>query len=126
MVRGIGVGRCGRSRHPGSFGWAARGLLAKKGRDAERILDFGERGWLAIDPTGLLGDRGFDSLTRSVIPTTQRQHQVGLRGELRWWLTRRTGTQAFAKVHLGVGRARPMAPETALVAGEIAATQLSL
>jgi streptomycin 6-kinase len=24
------------------------------------ILDFGERRWLAIDPKGLLGDRGFD------------------------------------------------------------------
>jgi streptomycin 6-kinase len=24
------------------------------------VLDFGERGWLAIDPKGLLGDRGFD------------------------------------------------------------------
>ncbi len=24
------------------------------------VLDFGERGWLAIDPKGLVGDRGFD------------------------------------------------------------------
>jgi streptomycin 6-kinase len=24
------------------------------------VLDFGERGWLAIDPKGLLGDRAFD------------------------------------------------------------------
>ncbi|MEN3976414.1 aminoglycoside phosphotransferase family protein [Emcibacter sp. SYSU 3D8] len=24
------------------------------------ILDFGDRGWLAIDPKGLLGERGFD------------------------------------------------------------------
>jgi streptomycin 6-kinase len=24
------------------------------------ILDFGTRGWLAIDPKGLLGERGFD------------------------------------------------------------------
>jgi streptomycin 6-kinase len=24
------------------------------------VLDFGERGWLAIDPKGLLGDRGYD------------------------------------------------------------------
>ena len=24
------------------------------------ILDFGERGWLAIDPKGLSGERGFD------------------------------------------------------------------
>ena len=26
----------------------------------ENILDFGERGWLAIDPKGLIGERGFD------------------------------------------------------------------
>ena len=26
----------------------------------DNILDFGERGWLAIDPKGLLGERGFD------------------------------------------------------------------
>lgn len=26
----------------------------------ENILDFGERGWLAIDPKGLSGERGFD------------------------------------------------------------------
>jgi len=24
------------------------------------ILDFGDRGWLAIDPKGLIGERGFD------------------------------------------------------------------
>ncbi len=47
---------------------AARELLASP-RDVvvlhgdihhENILDFGERGWLAIDPKGLLGERGFD------------------------------------------------------------------
>lgn len=26
----------------------------------QNILDFGERGWLAIDPKGLLGERGYD------------------------------------------------------------------
>jgi streptomycin 6-kinase len=26
----------------------------------ENMLDFGERGWLAIDPKGLIGERGFD------------------------------------------------------------------
>jgi streptomycin 6-kinase len=26
----------------------------------ENILDFGKKGWLAIDPKGLLGERGFD------------------------------------------------------------------
>lgn len=46
----------------------ARELLAKP-RDVRvlhgdihhfNILDFGERGWLAIDPKGLVGERGFD------------------------------------------------------------------
>jgi streptomycin 6-kinase len=26
----------------------------------DNVLDFGERGWLAIDPKGLIGERGFD------------------------------------------------------------------
>ena len=26
----------------------------------DNVLDFGERGWLAIDPKRLLGERGFD------------------------------------------------------------------
>lgn len=26
----------------------------------ENVMDFGERGWLAIDPHGLIGERGFD------------------------------------------------------------------
>jgi streptomycin 6-kinase len=47
---------------------AARELLAEP-RDVgvlhgdihhDNILDFGERGWLAIDPKGLFGERGFD------------------------------------------------------------------
>src|SRR5262245_62065215 len=47
---------------------AARDLLASQREGAVlhgdihhgNILDFGERGWLAIDPKGLVGDRGFD------------------------------------------------------------------
>lgn len=47
---------------------AARGLLADP-RDVvvlhgdlhhDNVLDFGARGWLAIDPKGLVGERGFD------------------------------------------------------------------
>lgn len=46
----------------------ARGLLAEP-RDRTvlhgdlhhgNVLDFGDRGWLAIDPKGLIGERGFD------------------------------------------------------------------
>lgn len=47
---------------------AARSLLANQqgirplhgDLHHDNVLDFGERGWLAIDPHGLLGDRGFD------------------------------------------------------------------
>ncbi|HEY2177570.1 MAG TPA: aminoglycoside phosphotransferase family protein [Caulobacteraceae bacterium] len=63
---GAGAGRRG-----GLFAAAwtvARGLLAAP-RDAaplhgdlhhDNVLDFGPRGWLAIDPKGLIGERGFD------------------------------------------------------------------
>lgn len=47
---------------------AAQDLLSKPQENAilhgdihhGNILDFGQRGWLAIDPKGLLGERGFD------------------------------------------------------------------
>jgi streptomycin 6-kinase len=47
---------------------AARDLLAKPeparvlhgDLHHENVLDFGDRGWLAIDPKGLVGERGFD------------------------------------------------------------------
>jgi streptomycin 6-kinase len=47
---------------------AARGLLAEPRETVvlhgdlhhHNVLDFGTRGWLAIDPKGLLGERGFD------------------------------------------------------------------
>jgi len=47
---------------------AARGLLASPREERilhgdihhDNILDFGPRGWLAIDPKGLFGERGFD------------------------------------------------------------------
>ena len=47
---------------------AATELLATRQSDVvlhgdihhQNILDFGEHGWLAIDPKGLLGERGFD------------------------------------------------------------------
>ena len=55
---------------------AARHLLAKP-QDLtilhgdihhDNILDFGQRGWLAIDPKGLLGERGFDYANLIVNP----------------------------------------------------------
>ncbi len=36
------------------------------------ILDFGDRGWLAIDPKGLLGDRGFDYANMFCNPDNKR------------------------------------------------------
>jgi streptomycin 6-kinase len=47
---------------------AARGLLAQPREVGVlhgdlhhgNVLDFGPRGWLAIDPKGLIGDRGYD------------------------------------------------------------------
>jgi streptomycin 6-kinase len=47
---------------------AARALLAEPREQVvlhgdlhhDNVLDFGPRGWLAIDPKGLLGERGFD------------------------------------------------------------------
>ena len=41
------------------------------------ILDFGERGWLAIDPKGLFGERGYDDanlfFNPEVSPCKQRE-----------------------------------------------------
>ena len=40
---------------------AARGRASLHGDlHHDNVLDFGPRGWLAIDPHGLLGERGFD------------------------------------------------------------------
>jgi streptomycin 6-kinase len=35
----------------------------------DNVLDFGRRGWLAIDPHGLFGERGFDYANNSPTPT---------------------------------------------------------
>lgn len=59
------------AKHGGIFTYSAavaRDLLAKPQNTVTlhgdihhgNILDFGARGWLAIDPKGLLGERGFD------------------------------------------------------------------
>ena len=68
MVQGAGAAA---ARHGGiltACAATARELLASE-RDVVplhgdihhgNILDFGPRGWLAIDPKGLIGERGFD------------------------------------------------------------------
>jgi streptomycin 6-kinase len=59
------------SRHGGPFETSAAAARALMGAPAcqvvlhgdlhhDNVLDFGARGWLAIDPKGLIGDRGFD------------------------------------------------------------------
>ncbi|WP_136706514.1 aminoglycoside phosphotransferase family protein [Agromyces sp. H66] len=65
------------------------------------VLDFGDRGWLAIDPKGLLGERAFDYCNLLCNPSHERalapgrlEHQLGIvvaeagleRGRLARWL----------------------------------------
>lgn len=99
------------------------------------ILDFGERGWLAIDPKGLVGDRGFDyanlfcnpdHATATAPGRLARRIEVvadaaGLERQrlLRWIL-------AWAGLSAAWHLADGASPETALVVGEIAVAQLSL
>ncbi|MRG61156.1 hypothetical protein GE115_14975 [Agromyces sp. CFH 90414] len=41
------------------------------------VLDFGERGWLAIDPKGLVGERGFDYANLLCNPSHERALEPG-------------------------------------------------
>ena len=41
------------------------------------VLDFGERGWLAIDPKGLLGDAAFDVCNLLCNPSHERALEPG-------------------------------------------------
>jgi streptomycin 6-kinase len=41
------------------------------------VLDFGERGWLAIDPKGLVGEAGFDYCNLLCNPSHERALQPG-------------------------------------------------
>jgi streptomycin 6-kinase len=122
---------------------AARDLLASQREVAVlhgdihhgNILDFGERGWLAIDPKGLVGDRGFDyanlfcnpdQATATAPGRLARRIEVvadaaGLeRKRLLRWILAWAGLSAAW--HLADGTS----PKTALAVGEIAAAQLSL
>lgn len=97
------------------------------------ILDFGKRGWLAIDPKGLIGERSFDYANLFCNPDHEtarapgrfaRQIEVvadaaGLeRGRLLRWVLAWAGLSAAW--HIGDGTP----PETALVVAEMAAAQL--
>jgi streptomycin 6-kinase len=122
---------------------AARDLLASQREVAVlhgdihhgNVLDFGERGWLAIDPKGLVGESGFDYAnlfcnpdhgTATAPGRLARRIEVvadaaGLeRKRLLRWILAWAGLSAVW--HLGDGTS----PETALVVGEVAAAQLNL
>lgn len=43
----------------------------------QNILDFGERGWLAIDPKGLLGERGYDFANTLCNPDAETAYKPG-------------------------------------------------
>ncbi len=43
----------------------------------QNILDFGERGWLAIDPKGLLGERGYDFANTLDNPDAETAYKPG-------------------------------------------------
>jgi streptomycin 6-kinase len=70
------MGTLRRDRHGGGYGLGAARVLAHDGdallleraenphllveMSSHDVPDFGARGWLAIDPKGLYGERGFD------------------------------------------------------------------
>lgn len=100
----------------------------------DNVLDFGARGWLAIDPKGLLGERGFDfaNLFCNPDPRTAvapgrlaRQIEVvadaaGLeRGRLLRWVLAYAGLSAAWSLEDGD------APELALAVAELAAAELA-
>jgi streptomycin 6-kinase len=102
----------------------------------DNVLDFGPRGWLAIDPKGLLGERGFDfaNLLRNpdqAVATTPgrlaRQASViaeaaGLeRGRLLKWVLALAGLSAAWIFDGGGDPSRDLAI-AALAAGELAAS----
>ena len=99
----------------------------------ENVLDFGARGWLAIDPKGLMGERGFDfanlfcnpDLETAVAPgRLARQADVvaaaaGLeRGRLLRWILAFAGLSAAWSLEDGDQ------PDLALAVAELAAAEL--
>jgi streptomycin 6-kinase len=89
------------ARHGGILGQAAaiaRELLAEPQSVVPlhgdihhgNILDAGPRGWLAIDPKRLAGDRGFDFANISAIPILRSPLRPdGWRARRPWWPRRR-------------------------------------
>jgi streptomycin 6-kinase len=97
------------------------------------VLDFGARGWLAIDPKGLLGERGFDYANLFCNPDAatatdparfaRRLSIVGARarlerGRLLSWILAWAGLSAAWHIEDG------SPPETALAVARLAATEL--
>jgi streptomycin 6-kinase len=97
------------------------------------ILDFGPRGWLAIDPKGLIGERGFDyanllcnpdhnvasthgRLARKVSLAADTVHLEAVR--LRRWVLARTGLAAAFFIE------DDLSPIDALQMAELAAADL--
>jgi streptomycin 6-kinase len=121
---------------------AARELLAHP-RDVvalhgdlhhQNVLDFGDRGWLSIDPKGLLGERGFDFANLFCNPDREtaiapgrltRQVEVvraaaGLeRRRLLMWILAYAGLSASWSLEDGD------VPEVALAVAELAAAELA-
>jgi streptomycin 6-kinase len=97
------------------------------------VLDFGSRGWLAIDPKGLIGERGFDYANIFCNPTfavasapgrfarqaTLVAELAGLdRGRLLRWILAYAGLSAAWSIEDGDD------PALALAVAEIAAAEL--
>ena len=98
------------------------------------VLDFGDRGWLAIDPKGLLGDRGYDHANMICNPDVETATAPGT-------LARRVAVIAQAAdleprrvlswvlAYCGLSASWTLSdgddPWRALAIGEIAAAQLS-
>jgi streptomycin 6-kinase len=97
------------------------------------VLDFGERGWLAIDPKGLVGERGFDHANLFLNPDHgtatapgRLARRIGIVAEaarleperlLRWVL-------AWAGLSAVWSAADGEPPDTALAVAELAAAEL--
>ena len=98
-------------------------------------MDFGEHGWLAIDPKGLLGERGFDYANLFCNPDKdialkqgRLQHQVTIvakearldRMRLLKWILAYAGLSAAWHLEDGSD------PELAIAVAEIALAELSI
>ncbi|MES2897806.1 MAG: aminoglycoside phosphotransferase family protein [Pseudomonadota bacterium] len=104
----------------------------------ENVLDFGPKGWLAIDPKGLIGERGFDyanifcnpdPLVAAAPERLRRQAKVVVETadleprRLLQWILAYAGLSASWTLEAAKDRDEAMA---ALTIAEIAAAELSL